>query len=333
MAGRGAWRAGRCIWISGVHAVKNGRQRGVATLAYDEVLVPEKPSEGMRNVLFLHGLLGSGKNWRSFAKLLASSALERSPPNSPGFRMILVDLRNHGNSATQQGFAPPHDMPAAARDVAELVKASSWGSPEMVISHSMGGKVALDYGRKSAQGEYGDVAPPKQLWVLDSVPGKVPMRNSEGEVEQVLSTIQSLPDPLPSRRWLVDHMTKAGFSKGLADWLGSNLKRVKPSGEEMTWIFNPKEAHDMFESYGESDYWSVLESPPEGMNIGIVRAAKSDRWTPDIISKLESLSKRTGDKGGRVAYHILEDAGHWLHIDNPDGLSNILLPPLVNVST
>lgn len=56
----------------------------MATLAYEEVLVPDKASEGTRNVMFLHGLLGSGKNWRTFAKRLASSALQQSPPNSPG---------------------------------------------------------------------------------------------------------------------------------------------------------------------------------------------------------------------------------------------------------
>lgn len=77
--------------------------------------------------------------------------------------MILVDLRNHGNSASLQGFGPPHDMEAAARDVAELIKASSWGAPEMIISHSMGGKIALEFGQKSALGQYGDVASPKQV--------------------------------------------------------------------------------------------------------------------------------------------------------------------------
>jgi pimeloyl-ACP methyl ester carboxylesterase len=77
--------------------------------------------------------------------------------------MILVDIRNHGNSASLPGFSPPHDMAAAARDVAELIKASHWGSAEMVISHSMGGKVALDFGQKCGLGEYGNVAPPKQV--------------------------------------------------------------------------------------------------------------------------------------------------------------------------
>lgn len=77
----------------------------------------------------------------------------------------------------------------------------------------------------------------------------------------------------------------------------------------------------------------MLESPPKGMEIGMVRAAKSDRWAPDIVSRLESLSKRTGDQGGRVLYTVLENAGHWVQVDNPEGLCKILLPHLVKLST
>lgn len=40
----------------------------------------------------------------------------------------------------------------------------------------------------------------EQLWVLDSVPGEVKTENSEGEVEKVLQTLQSLPSSIPSRK-------------------------------------------------------------------------------------------------------------------------------------
>lgn len=40
----------------------------------------------------------------------------------------------------------------------------------------------------------------EQLWVLDSVPGKVIQDNTDGEVEKVLQTLQSLPSTLPSRK-------------------------------------------------------------------------------------------------------------------------------------
>ena len=40
----------------------------------------------------------------------------------------------------------------------------------------------------------------EQLWVLDSVPGEVPLENTDGEVEKVLQTLQSLPSTVPSRK-------------------------------------------------------------------------------------------------------------------------------------
>lgn len=41
----------------------------------------------------------------------------------------------------------------------------------------------------------------EQLWVLDSVPGEVNPDDSDGEVEKVLHTLNSLPSSLPSRKY------------------------------------------------------------------------------------------------------------------------------------
>ena len=44
----------------------------------------------------------------------------------------------------------------------------------------------------------------------------------------------------------MNHMMELGFSKSLADWIGSNLKK---SGEHETWAFNLEGAVEMFNSY------------------------------------------------------------------------------------
>jgi pimeloyl-ACP methyl ester carboxylesterase len=70
------------------------------------------------------------------------------------------------------------------------------------------------------------------------------------------------------------------------------------------------------------------------MNVDFVQAAKSDRWTPEILSELKTIvhdSKKTeqGSKGGgEVKLHVLPNAGHWLHMDNPQGLVAMLAPSL-----
>ncbi|KAL8039766.1 hypothetical protein ABFX02_10G057900 [Erythranthe guttata] len=298
-------------------------RRSIQTLAFEEIKsTPEKPHQFTAFVV--HGLLGSGRNWRSFSRSLASYL---SPAQ---WRMVLVDLRNHGRSAEIEGLLPPHNLENAANDLANLVKSEGWDWPDVIIGHSLGGKVAMQFAQSCANGNYGDnVTLPKQVWVLDSVIGEVIRDNGDGEVEKVLQTLQSLPSTIPSRKWLVDHMLKLGFSKSLSEWIGSNLKK---SGEHETWAFNLDGAVQMFNSYREMDYWSLLEHTPKGMEINILRAEKSDRWNRDIIQQLEHLdSKRESETEGKVSLHVLPNAGHWVHVDNPKGLLEIVAPRVASV--
>ncbi|KAJ4830121.1 hypothetical protein Tsubulata_001336 [Turnera subulata] len=295
--------------------------RTLETLAFEEVRSSsQKPHTS--TAFILHGLLGSGRNWRSFSRNLASTLSSSNSAPTSEWRMVLVDLRNHGKSAELEGFAPPHDLYNAAKDLADLVKEKAWAWPDVVIGHSLGGKVALQFAQSCAR---------EQLWVLDSVPGEVSAENSDGEVEKVLKTLQSLPSSIPSRRWLVNHMIELGFSKSLSEWIGSNLKK---SGEQETWAFNLEGAVQMFNSYRETSYWSLLEHPPAGMEINMVVAEKSDRWDPEIIQRLESLASRSGgDSAGNVSLHVLPNSGHWVHVDNPKGLLDIVAPKIASLST
>ncbi|KAJ0787996.1 putative alpha/beta hydrolase-1 [Helianthus annuus] len=297
--------------------------RSIETLAFEEIQSPSHKPSPDHSAFVLHGLIGSARNWRSFSRNLASSLSD--------WKMVLVDLRNHGQSAGVSGLQPPHDIVNAANDLASLVKVHGWKWPDVVLGHSMGGKVALQYALSCARGDYGGSATlPKQLWVLDSVPGIVDPEESSGEVEKVLETLQTLPKTIPSRTWLVDHLTNLGFTRSLSEWIGTNLKR---SGEHFTWAFNLDGIIQMFDSYRKMDYWPLLEHPPKGMEIVIVRAENSDRWDPHIIQKLESLKNRTSDESeGKLSVVVLPNSGHWVHVDNPKGLLEIVTPKMVSLS-
>lgn len=79
-----------------------------------------------------------------------------------------MDMRNHGKS-TEQKLDPPHDLVNTAKDLANLVKAEGWSWPEVVIGHSMGGKVALQFAHSCRNGDYGDSAQwPKQVFLLNN---------------------------------------------------------------------------------------------------------------------------------------------------------------------
>ncbi|TKY61967.1 Alpha/beta hydrolase domain-containing protein 11 [Spatholobus suberectus] len=302
------------------------RRRLLETVAYEELRAhPDRPYTS--TAVFIHGFLGSARNWRSFSRNLLASLSNSSP--SSNWRTVMLDMRNHGTS-TERELNPPHNMDNAAKDLADLVKAEGWSWPEVVIGHSMGGKVALQFAESCSRGDYGHSAlSPKQLWVLDSVPGEVNPENRNEEVRDVLATLQSLPSQIPSRKWLVSHLMGLGYSKELSDWIGTNLKKV---GDHETWIFDLQNAKEMFDSYCEKSYWNLLENPPKGMEIVIVRAEKSDRWDQDAIERIQKLASRGGsDSLGKVSFCVLPHAGHWVHVDNPKGLLEIVTSKIASL--
>lgn len=81
---------------------------------------------GLPPVLVVHGLFGSGKNLGGIARRL-----------SPARQVILVDMRNHGDSFRD----PQQNYPAMADDLAEVIEA--FGGKADVVGHSMGGKAAM----------------------------------------------------------------------------------------------------------------------------------------------------------------------------------------------
>lgn len=77
-------------------------------------------------LLIVHGLFGSGRNWRAIARRLAEAR-----------RVVTVDLRNHAGSP----WSDRHAYPDLAADLAAVIAAE--GAPMDVLGHSMGGKAAM----------------------------------------------------------------------------------------------------------------------------------------------------------------------------------------------
>ena len=80
------------------------------------------------NVVILHGLLGSKRNWFGIGKSLADL----------GFHVWLIDLRNHGESE----WSDKHTYFDLAEDVKKLLEEQGIVN-SFVIGHSMGGKTAM----------------------------------------------------------------------------------------------------------------------------------------------------------------------------------------------
>lgn len=80
-------------------------------------------------LVILHGLFGFSDNWQTHAKRL-----------SEYYRVILVDLRNHGHSPWSDEFS----YELMAEDLKELFDALKL-SKVILLGHSMGGKVAMHF--------------------------------------------------------------------------------------------------------------------------------------------------------------------------------------------
>lgn len=89
---------------------------------------PENPR---RTLLFLHGFGGSARQW--------AYQLERFSERD---RVIALDLRGHGASETPAG---PYDVEALRNDVAAAARALSVRRPVIVVGHSFGAAVAVEY--------------------------------------------------------------------------------------------------------------------------------------------------------------------------------------------
>ena len=271
------------------------------------------------DVVLLHGILGSRRNWRTFARRLAEAR--------PDLGVVTVDLRNHGDS---HGFAPPHDLRACAQDVQAL--RSVGVAPRYLVGHSFGGKVVLELLAMAGERADDGGALPAQAWVLDAAPGAASdvsgsTAAAARDVLAVMDALATLPSPLPTRQSLVDGLSACGLSHELIQWMTTNLRNAEGGGYALR--FDLAAARAMMTSYLQTDHWPTLEVPPTDVVVHFVRGGRSDRWTQADVGRLMRIAEGFGPGGERGArLHTLPDAGHWLHADDPDGLLRVMLAGL-----
>ncbi|HNF15195.1 MAG TPA: alpha/beta fold hydrolase [Leptospiraceae bacterium] len=80
-----------------------------------------------KDMIVLHGLFGSSKNWLSAGKRLSEK-----------WNVHLLDLRNHGDSP----HYATHSLLLMAEDIAEYIRTEKLHNP-VILGHSMGGLAAM----------------------------------------------------------------------------------------------------------------------------------------------------------------------------------------------
>jgi esterase len=271
-------------------------------LATIEVKAPG--AEPRATAFMLHGILGSGQNWRSFARRLVAS--------HPSWRVVLPDLRNHGGSS---GAPPPHTVASCAADLAALAK--RYGpAPSVCIGHSYGGKVALAFARDYGVGL-------REVWALDAPPGPVaaPPRDIDtpDAVAKVLSALRRIAMPVERREDVVAALASFGVPLGVGQWMTTNLKAADGG---YRWRFDLDAIEAMVAEYLVADLWEVVESPRPALHVGVVIAGQGGRFSAADRQRAERATSAA------VEVRHIPDSGHWVHVDAADALAEILGPAL-----
>ncbi len=228
--------------------------------------------------IILHGLLGSGDNWKTLGKQFAEL----------GYQVHLVDLRNHGHSFHSEVF----NYQVMAEDLKNYIENHSLGKT-ILLGHSMGGKTAMEFAA-----EYPEAV--SKLIIADIGPKQYPQHHQD-----ILKALESLNFSEIKTRDEADEIL-SNFIKdlGTRQFLLKSLYWKKKG--ELALRFNLKAITKNIEEVGKPLNSSFKY---DGETV-FLRGAKSG-YIEDFD---EVLIKKHFPK---ASLQTVSNAGHWLHAENP----------------
>ena len=232
-----------------------------------------------KTVIIIHGLLGSSRNWSSFSKKLSEQ-----------YHVISLDLRNHGYSGHTQTMT----YSEMTSDILKLMEEFGLERASF-IGHSMGGKVAMTFALQHR-------SMVEQLVVMDVAP--VSYKN---ELLPLLDAMTRLPlKDITSRKHADTLLTPRIPDTSLRLFLLQNLIQ---DGTSYRWRINLEAIRkSLIDIDGFPAPISVKSHPVKTLFLGGETSGYIKPHHYPIIKKYFP----------KAQIHIIEGAGHWLHIDKPD---------------
>ena len=237
---------------------------------------------GPRRLVFLHGLMGRGKNFTRIARGLTDTTTS-----------LLVDLPNHGISCWTDGF----DYVQMADLVAEELRSGFCkDEPAVVLGHSMGGKVAMLLALRH----------PELLAGL-IVEDIAPTHSSASEFEHLIGTLLKIDLSSLKSRTDAHAAIKADIrDDAVRGFLLQNLARDGEGG--FMWEPNIEMLYDQLDAIvGFPEVETTFEDHPvlwiKGENSDYINDESSD-----IMRELFPMTRKIQ----------IRDAGHWLHAEQPE---------------
>jgi len=235
-------------------------------------------------LVILHGLFGFSDNWQTQAKKF-----------SDYYRVILVDLRNHGHSPWSDAFS----YALMVEDLKSLFDALNL-TDVILLGHSMGGKVAMHFAQKY-EGRL------NKLIVVDMGVKSYPLHH-----EHILKAFHEIDLSKLSARSEAEAILKQFIdSDGVRQFLLKNLYWMEKG--KLSWRVNfPVLEREMSEILSALPEKEVLTSTL------FIRGELSNYILDSDIPILESYFPD-------AQLISVENAGHWVHAEAPEAFVDAVL--------
>lgn len=235
-------------------------------------------------LVILHGLFGFSDNWQTHAKKLAAY-----------YRVVLVDLRNHGHSPWSDEFS----YQLMVNDLKELV--DELGIQKMhLLGHSMGGKVAMLFAQQYTKSI-------DKLLVVDIGIKAYPMHH-----QHILAGMHAIDLNTITARSQAESILKEHIdSDGVRQFLLKNLY-WKDKGQ-LAWRMNV----DVL----EREMPEILAALPEKETFVptlFIRGALSNYILDEDFSAIEEVFPE-------AEFVTIDHAGHWVHAEAPEEFIDAVL--------
>ncbi|MFQ2149140.1 alpha/beta fold hydrolase [Aeromonas jandaei] len=228
-------------------------------------------------VILIHGLFGSLDNLGLLARALGEH-----------YRVISVDLRNHGTSFRSDDMS----YPAQAADILALMDHLGLDQAA-IVGHSMGGKVGMQLAK---------LAPARvsRLVVADMAPVAYPHSRHQNVFAGLNATLAAQPQSRSdAERILAEHIEIAGVRQFL-------LKSFAKGEDGWQWRFN---VPALEENYANIMGWPEDECRFEGPVL-FIKGGDSDYMQPQYSEV--ALAQFPAAK-----VRVIAGTGHWLHAEKP----------------
>ncbi|MCK4676848.1 MAG: alpha/beta fold hydrolase [Bacteroidales bacterium] len=236
-------------------------------------------------VIILHGVLGISDNWVTIGKRLAEK-----------FEVFIPDQRNHGRSP----HSPTFNYFALNDDLLEFIEDHELSNP-ILIGHSMGGKVAMNFVL--------DVAlPVKKLVVIDISTRGYLSRQTHIEI---IHAMQSVDFDKITKRSEVETELAPIKSSRLRQFILKNLYRV--NDRRFGWRINLEAIFENLDLISEGIETDKTYDYPTLF----IKGEASDYIQEDDSDLILNIFPQAVVK-------TIDGATHWLHADKPDDLCLLL---------